>query len=294
MATTLDKSQAGDLLQALVDRFIGLESLLRCTSEEISFLLECQEKHGIEYKFDEETGELLTVRQNETYLAKYDLPDLEIFNEEYCQWCKESVPRLAEYLNKLYAERHVLDTTLGEMPSKIISLLSNVRGQNWRPLVRNDLILPLGRWPRLPSRESWRGGITYPRHTSLPNRIDQLLEYAAETDPTEYWQQLCQQMDSLIDNVVAVAPEIGADIHTEVSPPPDSKVSIDSRALAYLIENQAATHAIVAKAIGCNEKSLRVDRCPNYFATRARIRLPERCIRGTMDTDGSTEAWIEE
>ncbi len=80
---------------------------------------------------------------------------------------------------------------------------------------------------------------------------------------------------------------------SEAVPMPGIKVSLDSRAVAYLIDNMKATHAQVAAALGCNEKSLTAARCPNYFATRARLRISDRPIGGTKDSDGNLEAWNE-
>ena len=113
-----------------------------------------------------------------------------------------------------------LNQRLADLPGRVHELLSGVRGSSWPSHVRRYCLVPINLWPRLPSRENWeRNRNTYPQRPSIPSRVDWLLELIDETDPQDHWQRICAQIDEYINDVVAVAPELNAQVDPESDGP---------------------------------------------------------------------------
>ena len=138
---------------------------------------------------------------------------------DYERFCEQTSKMLTEWLREFHEQWRQLDRALAGLPEEVHDLLSDVRGRRWRPFVRCYCLIPLSRWPRLPSRERWRINITQvPRRPPIPTRLDWFLEYAAETNPTEYWQCLERRIDSFVDNIVAIAPEFNTSVNRKQLP----------------------------------------------------------------------------
>lgn len=208
------KEDRAQYLQGLVDSFIWVESLLEPIVTGAKQLLHWQKQFGFAFNFDKRSGELLSI---ETNSSEVTFPEYIQMVEDHKLFCREDGELAVRWLKELQEQVYALDLALAQLPDEIHQMLSDVRRRRWRPYVRRYVVLHLTRWPRLPSRESWALNRTvHPARAPAPDRLDRLLDYTVETDPTEEWQRICRRIQSFLDDIRVVALEIKVDVKEEL------------------------------------------------------------------------------
>lgn len=211
-------------LQNIVDQFLDIQISLEILTRDSKEVLGRRDRDDLILDFDPK-GQLRTVQQCpprdlEEKLFRERLEDsFGQTNEDNCRLCEDAGKSVIEQVNSLYEFRLCLEQLLASLPNRVHELLSGVRGSNWPSHVRRYCLVPLNYWPRLPSRQVWQPDISRNWRPAIPRRLDWLLEYIEEVDPTTYWQQICRRVDSYIDDVVAIAPEVNASVDVEKDGP---------------------------------------------------------------------------
>lgn len=201
-----DGSEYGQRLQSLADRFGDVRLHLEFIAKTGRELLNLKADWHFDFEFDHGTGDLTkttSIREVDDCLLEYV--------EEHREFCQQYADILGKYLKELLSNRAGLQAEIASLSPKIHRRLSDCRGgKHWSTIVQRHVILESERWPRLPTREVWNPNISiHPRRASVPVRLDHLLLYFAESDPTELWQTICRRIDSCIDDIQAVARGLG-------------------------------------------------------------------------------------
>lgn len=227
------------ILNNLASLFLELESLLASIARLSNYFLKKESEYGLEFVYGGPTGRIESVKlaadwpddsqPDEVAIANCDFVcneetgqtyrslSLEL-REHFRHLCEIETDLFSDWLADLHDVWAELWGAVTVLPPKVVELLSDVRGRHWRPCVRKHVLIPVRYWPRLPSREWRRDGITRLRRTPVPKSVETLLEYTAETDPTDHWLRICRRMDSFVIDIEAIAPELNVKIEVDYDP----------------------------------------------------------------------------
>ena len=209
------------ILQDLVHKIHDLQQRLEQIAEDTHLFLSRVARYQFEYQFDERTGLVRDI----TYDPALDFDDDRIWqmHKDYKQFCLQDAEAVQSNLREFYRSREGILKILDGLARPVQERLSDLRKhKHWVTLVVRYCMVPVVRWPTLPSRSRWvPSGIKYQRWPEIPKRFDRMLELFTEVDPTEHWQKICQRFDSIVDDIVAVAWSFGSEISREADGPCD-------------------------------------------------------------------------
>lgn len=219
MAT--DAPNYEQILQNLVNRFLDIQVSLPCILEDLRNLVEWRESNKLVFDFDDETGilrsvdELPPANNDENIFLEENADFREPRIESHKIFCLETAELVTERVKSLAQTRLDIDQALSELPEKLLELLPDVKGNTWSFHVRRFCLLPLDFWPRFHSPEA--------RHTEFPSdvpryatptRVDRLLKLVELTDPEVAWREICWEIDSCMEDLLTIAPGVGASVDT--------------------------------------------------------------------------------